>query len=60
MKEKYYHIQTITLGKDQMEFLKEYRKSHTFILSKFIQAKLDEHIKFLKELENDKTRVNTN
>ena len=65
MKEKYYHIQTITLGKDQFDFLQEYRKLHTFIFSKFVQAKLDEFIKFAKQLEgekieNDKTTINTN
>lgn len=40
----------VTIRKDQEEFLKsERQKGETFKLSKFLQVKLDEFIKFRKE-----------
>jgi hypothetical protein len=53
-REPTYIIKTITLGKDQDDFLKEYRLTHKFVLSKFIQTKLDEFIAFVKERDNEK------
>ena len=46
---------SIMIFKRQIEFLKDQRK--TFKLSGFVRAKLDEYIKFKKEVENDKKKI---
>ena len=47
-------IQTITIRRDQYDFIKEYREKKGFCLSKFVKIQLDGWIKFVKELENAK------
>jgi len=46
MKESQYVQKCITIKKEQEEFLKDEK---VFMLSKFVQSKLDEYIKMKKE-----------
>ena len=48
-------IQTITIRRDQYDFIREYKLTHGFCLSKFVKSQLDGWIKFVKELEHAKT-----
>ena len=62
MEEKDFKTKCVTIRVDQEEFLKGERR---FKLSKFIQAKLDEYIKFRreykqfmeKEVEDDEEKI---
>ena len=48
---------TVNLFKEQNEFIKCHNKNHIFSLSKFVRLKLDEYIKFMKDLERDKEEM---
>ena len=47
-------VVTISIRKEQFDWMNEYRKEHMFVLSKFVKVKLDDFRKFVEEVENAK------
>lgn len=47
-------ITTVSLRKEQYDWLEKYKERHTFVLSKFIRLKLDDFRKFAEEVEHAK------